>query len=88
MKTTIALADLAVKCSFSKIEEDLLIDRKFQRVIHYTVILKMNDKRFSLVHLYKDLDGNWLPPGLEESRELFTIIGQKIDSIEQNGTTI
>ena len=84
MKTTIALANLSVKCSFSKIEEDMLIDRKFQRVIHYTVILKMNEKRFSLVHLYKDLKGNWLPPNTEESRELYTIIGQEIDSLEQN----
>lgn len=84
MKTTIALANLSVKCSFSKIEEDMLIDRKFQRVIHYTVILKMNEKRFSLVHLYKDLQGNWLPTNTEESRELYTIIGQEIDSLEQN----
>lgn len=83
MKTTIALANRAVKCSFSKVEADLLVDRKFQRVIHYTVILKLSEKRFSLIHLYKDLTGNWITTSLEEARnELFSTVKAEIDTIE------
>ena len=83
MKTTIALANRYVKCSFSKVEADLLVGRKFQRVVHYTVILKLSEKRFSLIHFYKDLAGNWITTSLEELRnELFTTVKTEIDAIE------